>query len=64
MPFPYLDETEELNQAVRETVDGSFIPLSDGITHYELSGKTNGPPVVLVHGFSVPSFIFDPTFEF
>lgn len=64
MPFPYLDETEELNQAVRETVDGSFIPLSDGITHYELSGKTNGTPVVLVHGFSVPSFIFDPTFEF
>src|SRR3972149_9257308 len=42
---------------------GSFIQLSDGVTHYELGGPQNGQPVVLVHGFSVPYFIFDPTFE-
>ncbi len=64
MPFPYFDETQELNQTVREQVGGSFIALSDGITHYELGGDENGTPLVLVHGFSVPSFIYDPTFEF
>lgn len=64
MPFPYFDETQELNQTVREQVGGSFIALSDGITHYELGGDENGMPVVLAHGFSVPSFIYDPTFEF
>lgn len=64
MPFPYFDETQELNQTVREQVGGSFIALSDGITHHELGGDENGMPVVLVHGFSVPSFIYDPTFEF
>lgn len=64
MPFPYLDETKELNESTRKETDGSFITLTDGVTHYELGGPENGKPVVLVHGFSVPYFIFDPTFEF
>lgn len=64
MPFPYVDETEELNKTTREDARGLFVTLSDGVTHYELSGDTNGSRVVLVHGFSVPSFIYDPTFEF
>lgn len=64
MPFPFLDETKELNQATRKELDGSFIQLTNGVTHYELGGDENGIPVVLVHGFSVPYFIFDTTFEF
>jgi pimeloyl-ACP methyl ester carboxylesterase len=64
MPFPYLDETEELNDTVRAALGGTFVSLPDGVTHYELGGPEDGAPVVLVHGFSVPSFIFDPTFEF
>lgn len=64
MPFPFFDETKELNESTRKTLGGSFIALADGVTHYQLSGPENGTPVVLVHGFSVPSFIFDPTFEF
>jgi len=64
MPFPYLGETKELNESTRKESDGSFIALADGVTHYELGGPENGKPVVLVHGFSVPYFIFDPTFEF
>lgn len=64
MPFPYLDETEELNESTRKQADGSFITLADGVTHYELGGPENGKPVVLVHGFSTPYFIFDNTFEF
>jgi len=64
MPFPYVGETKELNESTRKEADGSFIALTDGVTHYELGGPENGKPVVLVHGFSVPYFIYDPTFEF
>jgi len=62
--FPYLGETEELNEATRANAPGSFIRLSDGYTHYEIGGPENRQPVVLVHGFSVPYFIWDPTFKF
>lgn len=64
MPFPYLDETIQLNDKTRKKISGSFIALPSGVTHYEEGGDPNGQPVVLVHGFSVPYFIFDPTFEF
>jgi pimeloyl-ACP methyl ester carboxylesterase len=57
-------ETKELNDSTRRSAGGSFIALSDGITHYELGGNESGATVVLVHGFSVPYFIYDPTFEF
>lgn len=57
-------ETRELNETSRSETEGAFIELNDGITHYELGGDKNGTPIVLVHGFSVPYFIFDPTFEF
>ena len=64
MPFPYRGETKELNEFTRKEADGSFVTLTDGVTHYELGGPENGKPVILVHGFSVPYFIFDTTFEF
>lgn len=63
MPFP-LFETKQLNDEARKSAGGSFIQLTDGATHYELSNSENGDAVVLVHGFSVPYFIFDPTFDF
>ena len=64
MPFPYFDENRDLDESTRKEAGGSFIKLKDGTTRYELSGPENGKPVVLVHGFSVPYFIFDPTFDF
>ena len=79
MSFRYRDETRELNDFTRKELSGSFIPLPDGVTHYELSNPSPRPEgdcealrkeglgvrdVVLVHGFSVPHFIYDPTFDF
>ncbi len=64
MSFSYRDETKELNDLTRKEASGSFIQLSDGFTHYELSNPEAENTVVLVHGFSVPYFIYDPTFEF
>lgn len=56
-------EKLELNDATRAKLPGSFIELPDGFVHYELSAHTDGATIVLVHGFSVPSYIWDPTFE-
>jgi pimeloyl-ACP methyl ester carboxylesterase len=65
MLFPYLGETKELNETARkEAESGAFAALPDGVTHYELGGPESGMPIVLVHGFSVPYFIWDPTFDF
>jgi pimeloyl-ACP methyl ester carboxylesterase len=57
-------ETKELNEAARKSTDGSFAQLPNGITHYELSGNESEHTIVLIHGFSVPYFIYDPTFRF
>jgi pimeloyl-ACP methyl ester carboxylesterase len=64
MSSSYRDETRELNDLTRKELSGSFIQLPDGVTHYELSNPDKENTVVLVHGFSVPYFIYDPTFEF
>lgn len=57
-------ETKDINDTTRQSAGGSFVALSDGVTHYELGGNESGEAIVLVHGYSVPYFIFDPTFEF
>lgn len=62
--FPFRNESKELNDDTRRMTGGSFVPLSDGVTHYELGNITRESTVVLVHGFSVPYFIYDPTFHF
>jgi pimeloyl-ACP methyl ester carboxylesterase len=59
----YRGETRDLDDAVRAHAGGSFVRLSDGCTHYELGGPDSGEALVLVHGFSVPYFIWDPTFQ-
>lgn len=43
---------------------GSFIKLPDGLVHYQLSGPKNKRTVVLIHGFSVPYYNWDNTFDF
>ena len=55
-------EVLTLDEAARKNVSGSFIQLTDGVTHYELAGPDTGKVVVLVHGFSVPYYIWDSTF--
>ena len=63
MPFP-LFETKQLNDEARRSAEGSFIQLPNGVTHYELTNSDDEETVVFVHGFSVPYYIFDPTFDF
>ncbi|WP_121809782.1 alpha/beta fold hydrolase [Mucilaginibacter kameinonensis] len=57
-------ETKTLTDAERKNITGSFIKLSEGITHYQLEGPDSAEVVILVHGFSVPYYIWDPTYDF
>ena len=56
-------EQKIMNAEARKGVEGSFIKLSDGITHYEKVGIAKNGVVLLVHGFSVPYYIWDGFFE-
>jgi pimeloyl-ACP methyl ester carboxylesterase len=62
--YSFRSETRELDEAARRLTDGSYVRLTDGKTHYELGNPAGDATIVLVHGFSVPYYIFDPTFEF
>ena len=60
----YFDEEHTLLDAgIREQFNETFIKLPGGVVHYEFGGPNGGEIVVLVHGFSVPAYIWDPTFE-
>jgi pimeloyl-ACP methyl ester carboxylesterase len=60
--YVYADpEQRTLDSTSRTKMSGQFAKLSDGYTHYELSGPAGGRVVVLAAGFSVPYYIWDPT---
>lgn len=61
--FNYRGETQILDAKARSAAPGEFVELPDGITHYELAGPDGGQSVVLIHGFSVPGYIWEPTFK-
>ncbi len=56
-------EKRDLDDAVRRATPGQFVRLTDGYTHYEIGGPSTPHVVVLVAGFSVPYYIWDPTFK-
>ncbi|KAA3647132.1 MAG: alpha/beta fold hydrolase [Chloroflexi bacterium] len=61
--IPFRGETKTLNNETRQEAPGEFVQLSQGYVHYEQGGPEAGEKVVLVHGLSVPYYIWDPTFE-
>lgn len=54
-------ETLELTDEERKKCPGSFINLPCGNTHYQMEG--DGEPVVLVHGYATPYFIYDKIYK-
>jgi pimeloyl-ACP methyl ester carboxylesterase len=50
-----------LDATARRQAPGQFVTLSHGIVHVRSAGPEQGRPVLLVHGFSVPSYVFDRT---
>jgi pimeloyl-ACP methyl ester carboxylesterase len=67
--YHYYDrEKLPLDDFARQRVEahaygGSYVRLGAGVTHYELTGPKDARTVVLVHGFSVPYYIWNPTFD-
>jgi pimeloyl-ACP methyl ester carboxylesterase len=64
LPLLLNEETKTLNPDTRKEAPGQFIALTNGMTHYEAFGPDTAQTVLLVHGFSVPFYIWDQTFEF
>ncbi len=61
VPYARNREHLPLDEAARKQAPGAFVQLSHGMVHYRAEGPEDGPPVLLVHGFSVPSYAFDAT---
>ena len=57
--FALRRETRALNAAAREALGGTYVTLSDGVTHYELTGPVDAPVVVLIHGGTIAHYAWD-----
>lgn len=57
-------ENRDLDQDARNEAGGSYIDLDLGTVHYYLEGPDDAPLVVLIHGFSVPAYVWEPTTRF
>ena len=56
-------ETKSMNASARKNISGQFIELSAGITHYQSGGADTSKTIILAHGFSVPYYIWDGTYD-
>ncbi|WP_200304718.1 alpha/beta fold hydrolase [Streptomyces adelaidensis] len=57
--FVSTSEDRRLDPASRQNLRGSFVELSDGVTHYELAGPGDGDVVLLAGSLTVPLFYWD-----
>ncbi|MBO6677140.1 alpha/beta hydrolase [Parvibaculum sp.] len=55
-------DSEAREKLLAEGIAHNFAELPDGVVHYRLEGPESGPVVVLVHGFSTPSIVWDDYF--
>jgi len=60
-PRLLVDEPLALDEVARAAAPGDFAELRHGLVHYLDEGPRDGQTVVLVHGFSVPSYTWDRT---
>ena len=52
-------EVNDLDDAARKSLGGTYVALADGVTGYELAGPRDGPVVVLIHGATIPAWDWD-----
>lgn len=57
--FVAAGEDRKLDESARRGLRGSYVQLSDGVTHYELTGPEGGDVVVLAGGLTIPLFYWD-----
>ena len=59
-PFVIEYYRPQMSDGRRGSAPGQFAELSQGITHFHLSGPAEGPLIVCVHGLTTPSFVWEP----
>lgn len=59
--YAFRNPEHDAIETARAGAPGQFAHLSQGVTHYELIGADSARTIVLVHGFSVPYYIWDST---
>ena len=59
--LPWLREKRrvEMDTEARHGAPGKFVRLSRGLTHYQTSDSARGPWIVLIHGLTTPSFVWE-----
>ena len=63
--YEYIVKNKSFIESTDLKPNTGFINLSKGFTFYKHDNKeASTVPIILIHGFSVPSYIWDPTFEF
>ena len=57
--YEYIEKNETFRKSINS---GNFSLLSKGYTYYEYNNLSQDEIIVLIHGFSVPSYIWDETY--
>jgi pimeloyl-ACP methyl ester carboxylesterase len=63
VPFVIEMRRKPMGDEARKDAEGSFVQLSQGVTHYQWIGPMRGPVAVCVHGLTTPSFVWRPIAE-
>ena len=62
--YEYLEKDASFRSEILKSEGGNFIQLSDGFTYYkEVNMNSEKDVIILIHGFSVPSYIWNPTYQ-
>ena len=62
--YEYIEKDASFRSEILKKEGGNFIQLNDGFTYYR-EGNMNSEKdvIILIHGFSVPSYIWNPTYK-
>ena len=58
--YEHIIKDENFRQSIES---GNFIELSEGYTYFEVDNRTSNNVLIFIHGFSVPSYIWDKTYN-
>ena len=62
--YEFLNKNAAFRTEISTRTGGSFVELSEGYTYFQEANKNSQKStVILVHGFSVPSYIWETTYE-
>jgi len=59
LKYEYIEKNDSFRKSISS---GSFTSLTHGYTYYEYDNLNHDEMIVLIHGFSVPSYIWDETY--